>query len=1646
MRLKHQIRVETSADIWQALRDKCEGDLVNVMVGCLVTLLWKYTKVPVHILEVWRKDGRSSRVKFRISPDTTLGEILEISATSLPATDFESLDYVHANDKHSESPEFLETALAGGLKIRFNVSGSLSTSISFNQLLGHREPHTIHIADHWNALLRFIAKNDGWRDTPVKQISIVHGKELDQVMSKWTTNVHGTTLKSYADGPKLLHSHFDASAKRNPRGVALRYIDHDRREELTYRDAAHIIARGVRAILRRFRQSQPLSQEHLGSASMERYVAIFFPRVGMEAYLAMLSILKSGAAYVPIDPAYPPDRVAYIVEDACASLLITTRAMEQMVEESGLLGTGKCTVVFWDELLQEVPVEGTTEEVAISPSAPCYSIYTSGSTGKPKGVIVEHCNASFLVHSESVLFPLNAQDVVLQPFSIAFDASIECIWLAFHNAATLHIPSEVDMKSGPMLADYITEHNISVLSTVPTLLSMIDEDMPTLKLLILGGEACPPALVEMWASRTRLVNTYGPTEATVICTSCDMQPGVPVTIGKPIPNYEIYILDDELLPVPIGIAGEIHVGGDGVTRGYRNRDDLNTEKFIPSPYGPGKLYKTGDLGRWTPEGDIAYLGRADAQVKLRGHRIELGEIESALVRFGHPTVLASCATVQQIEGVDHLIAYIILADLDDEDNASRCDSNSESDTVYAEDVDIQGILGRMRATLPGYMVPTYVEVMNGDFPTLPSGKVDRKKLPVPPPHVIKARSSMSSIRSQRKTLTNQGSFDSMNTLSAESLLVDMFTEEGTTPTERMLRDVWSNILMIEITTPEVDFFALGGHSVLAARLVSELRKSPTVKGVTVRDVYTERTIRGLAARIDTLNGKTEIAVKMKNSNGRQSSQDGSEDASGTDGTVVDMLGSPSDKKELPHVFLPHIVSLILFYVMGHITSFMSLIGYYLFLEFMNPTYFSSRYYVFLVGIALFPVIQFLMFAAAIGLKWLVIGKFRPGKYRLYSFYYWRWWIVSRVTAMVPAAFMRGSPLLRIYLRLLGAKIGRNVHLQSVFVSSFDLITIGDNTSIGSDAHLYGFHVMNGYLHIGRVTIGEGCYVGARSHLEPNTSMGDRAQLGELSCVGMGRHIPSGESWTGSPAEPVDPASILCADMVIPLRKRRSCFGRMFEAIGDFLHALFFVFAYFIMAIMMFGASVPNLILLLFTGNVISSWTMRMAIYIPVMGPIYCVCIAFQLVILKWLIGGRIQPGVYSTRSFAYFRIWFVDKMVQTSLSALGGMYATLYLPPWLSAMGMKVGKTVEVSTAANWTPDLCTLGDRSFLADNVCLGAPVFHGGMVKVSHTEIRERSFVGNSGLMPSGSTIGKNCLIGVNSVPPASLAECQSSQTVSEKNKEHGFVVNVEEVIPPGSRYDVPDGTSWLGSPAMNLPARACAVKKFKESKTFQPSRKRYLQRYLIEFFRVTGPAMIEGGTLVGAFILAMWLDLRWWHLWLYWPLLHIGRGICFCACVWLAKWILIGRYIAQEQPLWSVYVWKAELVSGWEEFGCNPAFVSGLQGTPWINHWFRSLGAKIGRRCYINTVWFCEPDLISIGDNVCLNTDVVLQTHLFEDRIMKMSHLRIEDHVSIGGASVILYDSVIEEGCHVDSLSLAMKGEVLSSWTHWRGTPAQPVFQG
>ncbi|HEY4330848.1 MAG TPA: amino acid adenylation domain-containing protein, partial [Phycisphaerae bacterium] len=402
---------------------------------------------------------------------------------------------------------------------------------------------------------------------------------------------------------ELLHEIFESTVDKTPSAIAIDAgtgappLSYNQVESRANALAASLRARGI------------------GRA---QHVAIWLPRSG-DVYIALLAILKCGAAYVPLDPDYPPERIEYIVQDAQAKALITTHDLAQTLNkiDAPIVLLAEIT----SELTRADPRRLNRRDTAASPDDTAYIIYTSGSTGRPKGVPITHRAVCNLVRAEGQIFAVNPTDRVYQGFSIAFDASVEEVWLAFFAGATLIPATAESIRAGAALAGNLTQLGVTILSCVPTMLALVRQDVPAIRLLILGGEVCPPDLVKRWWSPSRrIVNTYGPTEATVIATYADCTPGQPVTIGRAVPNYRLYIVDDAMNPASDGQPGELCIAGIGLSRAYLNRPELSAQKFLPNPFSSDhpyqRIYRTGDLARFTPTGDIEFLGRIDSQVKL----------------------------------------------------------------------------------------------------------------------------------------------------------------------------------------------------------------------------------------------------------------------------------------------------------------------------------------------------------------------------------------------------------------------------------------------------------------------------------------------------------------------------------------------------------------------------------------------------------------------------------------------------------------------------------------------------------------------------------------------------------------------------------------------------------------------------------------------------------------------------------------------------------------------------------------------------------------------------------------------------------------------------------------------------------------------
>jgi amino acid adenylation domain-containing protein len=374
--------------------------------------------------------------------------------------------------------------------------------------------------------------------------------------------------------------------------------------------------------------------------------------------VGLLGILKAGGAYLPLDPDYPPERLAFMLADAGAPVLLTRTALRAHLpahdtSSDGGVRIDGAHIVCLDADWPAIARQPTTAPVTgLAPQHPAYVIYTSGSTGTPKGVAVTHQNVANLSAAQMVDFPMRPGDRVLGIASIGFDASIEQKLLPLLHGACVVLMANLDMQEPSAFWDSISHHAANYLDTTPSLLAAIIETAPsTIRLhrMVLGGEEASPSLYRSLRARsgqTPIVNTYGPTECCIDATSAtlDVLPDATrIPIGRPLSNYRIYVLDGGLEPVPAGVSGELYIAGSGLARGYVGRAGLTAERFVADPFGPAgsRMYRTGDLARWRGDGVLEFLGRADAQVKVRGFRIEPGEIEAALVRHAGVAPAAS---------------------------------------------------------------------------------------------------------------------------------------------------------------------------------------------------------------------------------------------------------------------------------------------------------------------------------------------------------------------------------------------------------------------------------------------------------------------------------------------------------------------------------------------------------------------------------------------------------------------------------------------------------------------------------------------------------------------------------------------------------------------------------------------------------------------------------------------------------------------------------------------------------------------------------------------------------------------------------------------------------------------------------------------
>ena len=624
------------------------------------------------------------------------------------------------------------------------------------------QPTMARMSGSFETLLRAIVSGTS---AAISALPLLTATERQQLLYDWNK-----TATPYADA-HCIHTLLEQRCQKQPDAPAICFdeqvISYAEMNRLANQLAHYLIARGA-------------GPGTIVGVCLERSPALV---------TSILAVFKAGAAYVPLDPNYPADRLEWMLHDSRAPLLVTQQAVLDNLPSHAAIAVNI-------DIEQNAIAECSAANPALraSPDDLAYVIYTSGSTGKPKGVMIPHRGVCNLAEAQSQVFCLGPQDRMLQFASISFDASIFEIIMGLHAGAAMVMASRDDLLPGAPLLHVLEQHKVTAVTLPPTALSQLSPTrLPHLHTITVAGEACPPELVSDWGTDRRFFNLYGPTETTVWASYTRCKPGEPVTIGKPIINARLYILDEHLQPVPVGVPGELCIGGAGLARGYLNQAELTAAKFRQDPFvdtPDARIYLSGDRVRFLANGNIEFLGRIDQQLKVRGFRIEPGEIENALtarddVRDAIVVARGGDQTARQ------LIAYIVSQD--------------------GAELSLTDLRKHLKQSLPDYMVPAAF-VQLEQFPLTPNGKIDRDALPEPD--------------------------DNRMTLATEYVA-------PRTAAERILAEIWSELLHIEQVGIHDNFFELGGDSILSIQIIAraaqhQLQFSP-------KQLFQHQTIAEIAA-------------------------------------------------------------------------------------------------------------------------------------------------------------------------------------------------------------------------------------------------------------------------------------------------------------------------------------------------------------------------------------------------------------------------------------------------------------------------------------------------------------------------------------------------------------------------------------------------------------------------------------------------------------------------------------------------------------------------------------------------------------------------------------------------------------------------------
>jgi non-ribosomal peptide synthetase-like protein len=1263
-------------------------------------------------------------------------------------------------------------------------------------------------------------------------------------------------------------------------------------------------------------------------------VALLFDK-SVETYVALLAVMKVNAAFIPLDASFPKERIGFILQDAGAKAIVSALDFRATLDAFAL------PLILLDDAEAAIDAKAKRRLTEAEREPPvnelCYIVYTSGTTGNPKGVAIGHPSICNFVKVAAEVYGIEPRDRVYQGMTIAFDFSVEELWVPLISGATLVPGSPGTSLVGDELEAFLRANKVTVLCCVPTLLATIEQDLPDLRILLASGEACPQNLVERWHRPGRaILNAYGPTEATVTATLAKLYPGKPVTIGSPLPTYTIVILDenkDEALRK--GALGEIGIAGIGLAAGYLNRSDITEKKFIPDflniSNNPSKrIYRTGDVGRINDQDEVEFHGRIDTQVKVRGYRIELGEIEAIISQL--PQVAQAVVhTYEPQPGTVELVAYYTR-------------HQGASELLLGEAAQT------LRARLPGYMIPAYFEEL-GAIPMTGSNKADRKSLPAP---------------SGPRLAVGSGQFVAPRTQTEEALV-------------RALMPVMN---FDRVSVKDNFFHDLGAHSLLMARFCSAIRREQAMSNVSMKDIYLNPTIEKLAQHLSSRD--EEVVVEEKR----------------------DPLRIPSDLE----YYGCGVLQFVFYLLFGMSTLWLLANGIsWTYAAMGNVGELYVRIVVF--NVALFVGLSALPIAA----KWLLVGRWRQEVFPCWSLRYLRLWIVKTLIRSAPVAVFSGSPIYNVYLRLLGARVGRNAVIESRVVPvCTDLISIGANSVIRKDAILTGYRAQSNRIYTGPVRIGDNAFVGAASVLDIDTDMEDGTQLGHASSLQSGQRAFKGRRYHGSPAQ--ETSANYCdidGKNCTPLRR----------AIFSALELISVVAIYVPLSIMVSYYLYASLVGQWngFEINLEAPWDGLLTL----IGPLLLVSgiLFFGALLVGLLIVGLIPRLLrhFLAKDKTYV-LYGAHYAVYRTIALLSNspIYNLLfgdsnYIVTYLRWIGYRLNAVVQ--TGSNFGcnqrhdfPFLCSIGSGTMVSDGLSMINAVISGTSFKVCEVTIGDLNYLGNRIHYPAGGKTGANCLLGTKVMVPID--------------------------------GPVRENVGLLGSPPFEIPRVVDRDKRAVAMVEGDARRQRIAKK-----------AWYNSRTIV-YFLLCQWLlffvlmftgytAYAYYQFYGIWSLFAFG---VFASVFSIGFFSFIERASLgfkslrpRQVSMYDDYFWAHERY--WKFTGSPLSFL--FTGTPFKNVVSRLLGARVGKKVFDDGCTFIDMSLLEVGDYTNLNEFCALHGHSLEEGVFKTDRIKIGKGCTVGHAAFVHYGVRMGDEVLLAADSFLMKGESPDPGTTWRGNPAKAV---